>query len=73
MNTLRLLAVITACFVLSACVSQTIKSTSAPNIDTPSSAVPETLLFDVSVEVFNPGLDNDEDEQVYPEVRMPCG
>jgi len=70
MNTLRLLAAITACFVLSACVSQTIKSTSAPNIDTPSSAVPETLLFDVSVEVFNPGLDNDEDEQVYPEVRM---
>ena len=71
MNTLRLLAVITACFVLSACVSQTIKSTSVPNIDTPSSAVPEALLFDVSVVVFDPGLDNfDEDEQVYPEVRQ---
>ncbi|MEJ6539530.1 MAG: hypothetical protein QNL94_03980 [Halioglobus sp.] len=71
MNTLRLLAVITACFVLSACVSQTSKSTSVPNIDTPSSAVPEALLFDVSVVVFDPGLDNfDEDEQVYPEVRQ---
>ena len=71
MNTLRLLAVITACFVLSACVSQTIKSTSVPKIDTPSSAVPEALLFDVSVVVFDPGLDNfDEDEQVYPEVRQ---
>ena len=71
MSTLRLLAVITACFVLSACVSQTIKSTSVPKIDTPSSAVPEALLFDVSVVVFDPGLDNfDEDEQVYPEVRQ---
>ena len=67
MNTLRLLAVITACFVLSACVSQTIKSTSVPNIDTPSSAVPEALLFYVSVFVFDPSLDHfAEDEQFSP-------
>jgi len=60
-----------ACLALSACVSQTIKSTSVPNIDTPSSAMPQALLFDVSIVVFDPGFDNyDEDEQVYPEVRQ---
>ena len=70
MTVLRLLAVIAVYFLLSGCVSQTIKSTSVPNIETPSSVVPEALLLDVSVVVFDPGLDNyDEDEQVYPEVR----
>ena len=70
MSILRLLATIAVCFLLSGCVSQTIKSTSVPSIETPSSVVPETLLLDVSVVVFDPGLDNyDEDEQVYPEVR----
>ena len=70
MTVLRLLAVIAVYFLLSGCVSQTIKSTSVPIIETPSSVVPEALLLDVSVVVFDPGLDNyDEDEQVYPEVR----
>ena len=70
MSVLRLLPVITVCFLLGGCVSQTIKSTSVPNIETPSSVVPEALLIDVSVVVFDPGLDNyDEDEQVYPEIR----
>ena len=59
-----------ACLALSACINQTIKSTSVPNIETPSSAMPQALLFDVSIVVFDPGFDNyDEDEQVYPEVR----
>ena len=70
MSVLRLLPVITVCFLLGGCVSQTIKSTSVPNIETPSSVVPEALLIDISVVVFDPGLDNyDEDEQVYPEIR----
>jgi hypothetical protein len=56
--------------LLSACVSQTIKSTSVPPIQTPSSTVSEALLLDVAVVVFDPGLeDYDEDDQVYPEVR----
>ena len=70
MSILRLLPVITVYFLLGGCVSQTIKSTSVPNIETPSSVVPEALLIDISVVVFDPGLDNyDEDEQVYPEIR----
>jgi len=70
MNVLRLFASVTVSILLSGCVNQTIKSTSVPNIETPSSVVSEASLLDVSVVVFNPGLDNyDEDEQVYPEVR----
>jgi hypothetical protein len=56
--------------LMSACVNQTIKTTSAPAIQTPTRAVSEGQLLDVAVVVFDPGLDNyDEDEQVYPEVR----
>ncbi|MEZ5502535.1 MAG: hypothetical protein R3E50_07660 [Halioglobus sp.] len=58
------------CLLLAGCVSQTIKSTSVPAIETPAAAVPEDQLLDVAVVVFDPGLDDyDEDEQVYPEVR----
>jgi hypothetical protein len=58
------------CLLLGACVNQSIKSTSVPPIETPSSPVAETLLLDVSVVVFDPGLDEyDEDEPVFPEVR----
>ncbi len=56
--------------VLTGCVNQSIKSTSVPAIETPSSSVAESLLLDVAVTVFDPGLDEyDEDEQVFPEVR----
>jgi hypothetical protein len=61
------------CLFLGACVNQSIKSTSVPPLETPSSPVAETLLLDVAVAVFDPGLDDydgyDEDEQVFPEVR----
>jgi hypothetical protein len=51
-------------------VSQTIKSTSVPGVKTASTQVSEELLLDVSIAVFDPGLeDYDEDQQVYPEVR----
>ncbi len=66
----RLLLGIGLCLLLSACVSQSIQSNSVPPIATPSAAVAEEQLLDVAVVVFNPGLDDyDEDEQVYPEVR----
>lgn len=56
--------------LLGACVNQSINSTSVPSIKTPASPVAESLLLDVAVVVFDPGLDDyDEDEQVYPEVR----
>ncbi len=53
------------CLLLSACVNQSIKSTSVPPIQTPASNVSEAQLLDVAVVVFDPGLeDYDEDEQV---------
>ena len=70
MNTLRLLLLGMLCLLLTACVNQSIKSTSVPPIQTPSSLVPEALLLDVAIVIFEPGLDDyDEDDQVYPEVR----
>ena len=56
--------------LMSACVNQTIKTTSTPAIQTPTTAVSEEQLLDVAVVVFDPGLYNyDKDEQVYREVR----
>ena len=70
MIALRQLAAIALCILLSACVNQTIKSTSVPSINSASSVVAEELLLDVGIAVFDPGLDDyDEDQQVYPEVR----
>jgi outer membrane lipoprotein SlyB len=66
----RLLLVPALCLLLGACVNQSIKSTSVDAVKTPSKAVPEEQLLDVAVVVFDPGLDDlDEDEQVFPEVR----
>jgi hypothetical protein len=59
--------------LLGGCVNQSIKSTSVPAVATPTAAVPEEQLLDVAVVVFDPGLDDiDEDDEVlvYPEVRQ---
>lgn len=70
MIALRLLTAIGLCVLLGACVNQSIKSTSVPGIKTASSEVSEELLLDVGIAVFDPGLDDyDEDQQIYPEVR----
>ncbi len=70
MITLRPLFTLSLAILLSACVSQTIKSTSVPGVKTASTQVSEELLLDVSIAVFDPGLeDYDEGQQVYPEVR----
>jgi outer membrane lipoprotein SlyB len=70
MTALRALLCTALSLSLCACVNQSIKSTSVPPVQTPSAPVPEELLLDVAVVVFDPGLDDyDEDEQVYPEVR----
>jgi len=66
----RLTTLLLLCAVLPACVSQTVKSTSVPAIQNPSTQVAERLLLDVDVAIFDPGLEDYEDsEQVYPEVR----
>jgi hypothetical protein len=54
---------------LSGCVSQTIKTTSIPRVETPSAPPAEAELLDVSIAVFNPGLDQETDDPVFPEVR----
>jgi hypothetical protein len=66
----RPLVALSLAILLSACVNQTIKSTSVPGVKTASTQVSEELLLDVSIVVFDPGLDDyDEDQQIYPEVR----
>lgn len=62
---------IAACaLALTACVSQTVKSTTVPQVATLDQALPEAQLLDVGVVIFDPGLDADEDADfVYPEVR----
>jgi hypothetical protein len=70
MMLLRLPLLMLACIALTACVNQTVKSTSVPPIQNPSVAVADELLLDVAIAVFDPGLDDyDEGEQIYPEVR----
>jgi len=70
MNALRLVSTLVLCSLLSACVTQSVKSTSVPAIATASEQVPEALLLDVGIAIFDPGLeDYDEDKRIYPEVR----
>lgn len=59
--------------LLAGCVSQTIKSTSVPAIVGSSEEIPEALLMDVGIAIFDPGIDDydeGEDERIYPEVRL---
>jgi hypothetical protein len=67
---LRLIAVFLLC-ISTACVNQTVKSTSVAQIETRQDELPEGLLLDVGVGIFDPGLDTgDEDDAfLYPEVR----
>ena len=70
MTTARLALVSLLLVSLTACVNQTVKSSSVPPLERPAQAAPESALLDVGVLVFDPGLDDyDEDQQVYPEVR----
>lgn len=66
----RLLTALLLLALLPACVSQTVKTTAVPPLERPGESLPEELLLDVGVMVFDPGLDDyDEDQQIYPEVR----
>ena len=66
----RLLAVLLVCLT-TACVNQTVKSTSVPQVQTLQEEIPETLLLDVGVAIFDPGLDESDgdDDFLYPQVR----
>ena len=66
----RWLTLLALCALLPACVNQTVKSTSVPQIKTASAETSEALLLDVGIAVFDPGLEEyEEKKQVYPEVR----
>lgn len=66
----RLILLALACTALAGCVNKSVKSTSVPRLESGSAEIPEELLLDVGVAIFDPGLDDyDEDERVYPEVR----
>ena len=64
-----LLATLVLC---TGCVSKTVKSTSVPTIATANEQVSEELLLDVGIAIFDPGLEEEPDDdemRVYPEVR----
>ena len=63
---------IVALIGLSGCVSQTVKTTKIPAIQTPATAIPNEQLLDVSIAIFDPGLDIEPqgDIPVFPEVRQ---
>jgi hypothetical protein len=70
LDCLRLLGLLSLVLLASACVDQTVKSTSVPSVQTMEQELPEGQLLDVGVIIFDPGLDGDvEEDFLYPEVR----
>ena len=56
--------------LLMGCVSETVKSTSVPTLETPDQLTSEAELLDVGVVILDPGISAVEDEElVYPGVR----
>ena len=58
---------------LSACATHTVKSTSYTPVIQDSQNVPEDLLLDVGVAIFDPGLDDTDDDQeelTNPQIRV---
>ncbi len=69
---LKVLTIVLAALALTGCVSQTIKSTAVPPLNTPTQVIPDAELLDVGVAVFDPNIatiDESADVPVYPEVR----
>jgi hypothetical protein len=68
----RIATALALVLVLGGCVSQSVKSTSVPSVNGASTTVEETLLLDVGIAVFDPGIadyDEEDDDRIYPEVR----
>ena len=66
----RMLPALLLCLT-AACVNQTVKSTRVPPVQTLQAELPEAMLLDVGVAIFDPGLDEDDTDEslLYPEVR----
>ncbi len=69
----KLIGLLLSAFFLVACETHTVKTTSYTPIIQDSQHVPEALLLDVGVHVFDPGLDeieSDEEETTNHEIRV---
>lgn len=70
MTAARKLVAVAVLALLAGCVSQTVKTSSVPPLDSPTAVAAEDQLLDVGIAIFDPGLEEyDEDQQIYPEVR----
>ena len=55
---------------LTACVTETKRSTYVPPINQPKTLIPEAQVLDVGVAILDPGIaELTDDEAVYPEIR----
>lgn len=59
------------CFIAAGCNTTTVKTTSYERVSTNAEPIPEALLLDVGVGIFNPGVDaiSDEEDGVFPAIR----
>ncbi|NHO64037.1 hypothetical protein G8770_00565 [Aestuariicella hydrocarbonica] len=57
--------------ILSGCSSNTVKTTQVVPVMQEQAAIPEAELLDVGIHLFDPGLEdaNDDDQVVFPEIR----
>ncbi len=64
-------AVVLCCCLLAACNTTTVKTTSHEKVITQAALIPEDLLLDVGIGIFNPGVDvlSTPEEGVYPKIR----
>ncbi len=71
-NPLRLL-LLTVAITVTACVSQTVRTVDLTAPSQPSADIPEALLLDVGVALFDPGIPEDpekrEQKVIIPDVR----
>ncbi len=70
-NTLPAVLLLFAGLVLSGCNSTTVKTTAHEQVITANDSLPEDLILDVGIGIFNPGVDSlsAREEGVYPQIR----
>ena len=66
----RLTTLLTLLALLSGCVTETVKTTAVPTLNTYETSLPSDEVLDIAVVVFDPGIaDVDPEEGIYPEIR----
>ena len=66
----RLTTLLTLLALLSGCVTETVKTTAVPILNTYETSLPSDEVLDIAVVVFDPGIaDVDPEEGIYPEIR----